>query len=180
MASVSGDYDEDWEEAEPSVAKENVISVAGLGGHSMENDTRDAEPTQVPVPGDPAAYNPETPVVPSKVSDNGFKSVELKAKATENATNDTSTWVRSEEVPTSEDTLSSAEGKELISKVQTADTSPGDSSELVQGKQEKKSSTPCSSDSRQALQPRYPASCSIPGFRDYAYQPERSQITIKT
>ncbi|KAE9310985.1 hypothetical protein PR003_g20130 [Phytophthora rubi] len=112
MASVSGDYDEDWEEAEPSVGKPSIFSVAGELGHSTENDTRDAEPTQVPMSDFPAARNPATLAEPSKLPDENFKSVEKKVKANANAVNDT--WVISEEVSTSEDTLSSVEGQKAI------------------------------------------------------------------
>ncbi|KAJ8574893.1 hypothetical protein ON010_g4320 [Phytophthora cinnamomi] len=129
MASVSGDYGEDWEEEEPSVSKETGKSAADQQSHSMEDDTRDPEPTQVAILGAPHDHNP--PAEPSKVLDEKFKSMGTN----ENAVADTS--VISEEVPTSEDTRSSIEGEKTIS-TDPADTIPGvsnDSPDLDKRKQ---------------------------------------------
>lgn len=110
MSSVSGDYEEDWEAAEPSVGKQSLLSTTGGQIYPLESDdynvTRDAEPTRHEEHDFPAANK-----AGNETFDGDFKDVDLKAKVGEFTGADT--YVVSEEVPTSEGTLSSVEDEKV-------------------------------------------------------------------
>ncbi|GMF59501.1 unnamed protein product [Phytophthora fragariaefolia] len=97
MTSVVDDYGEDWEEEEPSVSKEDIISAAG------EHDTRDAEPTQVPVFGASVAHDPGTFARLSRQSPDSVKCTELKAKPNEDGIADANSIRDKEPTPEVED-----------------------------------------------------------------------------
>ncbi|KAG7392664.1 hypothetical protein PHYPSEUDO_015052 [Phytophthora pseudosyringae] len=122
MASVNDDYEEDWEPAEPSVSKKSLVSATGGQVYPAESDeydlTRDVEPTRQE---DPVTISVEVPERKVKALDEGFKFVDLKTKVDE--TTAAGICVLSEEVPTSEGTLSS--DGEKVTALPAGGPSPG-------------------------------------------------------
>jgi hypothetical protein len=106
MASVSGDYEEDWEVPEPAVDKKSVVS-ATEGQVFPLSLTRDAEPTQEEETCSPELDNTRSLEGKLQVGVGDFTCVTVKA-------NPAVSNVASVELPTSEDALSSMESEKTI------------------------------------------------------------------